>query len=290
MKIGVDLGGHTIGFALVDKGIIVKKTLKKTPVSRSPGKTIEVIEETISELSPGSCVDFVGIGVPGLLTQNRGEIVHLINLPGWEGLALPDLIRGQSGLSVEMENDANCSALGEIRAGVGLRHSDFLLLTLGTGIGGAIVTGGKLIRGHRGFAGEFGQIPVISEKNSTSDKFTTLESCFSADTFDDRCREFHLEDIAKLWELRHNPDHSSFWSRSLNVLSYSIAGYIQTLDPEVIVLTGGLTELKNLVEEISTAVNLIITSDFRNPPYILKSSLAENASLLGAASLQNFHH
>ena len=284
MKIGVDLGGHTINAALIEGTSIIKKIQQNTPPSRNPKDTVNIIKNMIEDLARGAHVDLVGIGVPGLVSKNRDRIVKLTNLPDWEDLPLPSLIKSKFPLSVKIDNDANCSAIGEMMAGAGLKYSDFLVITLGTGIGGAIVVDGKLVRGHLGFAGEIGQIPIAGT-TTASRPDTNLESYFSADTFDDRCIKFNVENTKKLWKLRNSEEHSLFWDRSLNILSCSIAGYIQIMDPAAIVMTGGLTNLSGIVKEIRSMVLDKLLPRNRPAPSIIKSSRGEEIAMIGASSL-----
>ena len=107
----------------------------------------------------------VGIGVPGFIILEKGIIVGSNNLPEFENTPIRDEIEQLLGTRVILENDANVAALGEKWIGAGKEVDDLVLLTLGTGVGGGIISGGKVLRGHVGMAGEVGHITVVPNGN-----------------------------------------------------------------------------------------------------------------------------
>src|SRR5260370_6577026 len=107
----------------------------------------------------------IGIGVPGFIRMKEGFIAQSNNLPGFDDFPMRDEIERQLGAPVILENDANAAAVGEKWMGAGRDVDDLLLLTLGTGIGGGIISGGKVLRGHVGMAGEFGHMTVVPHGN-----------------------------------------------------------------------------------------------------------------------------
>jgi len=107
----------------------------------------------------------VGIGVPGYIDIEAGVVLGSANLPGFEGFPVRDRIQEHLGTPILLENDANAAALGEMWIGAGKDVKDLILLALGTGIGGGIVSGGKVLHGFRGMAGEFGHMTVFPDGN-----------------------------------------------------------------------------------------------------------------------------
>src|SRR5438874_2426095 len=107
----------------------------------------------------------VGIGVPGFILIDKGIILGSNNLPEFEGFPVRDVIEQKLGTSVVLENDANAAALGEKWIGAGREVDDLVLLTLGTGIGGGIISGGRVLRGFVGMAGELGHLTVVPNGN-----------------------------------------------------------------------------------------------------------------------------
>ncbi len=165
--IGVDLGGTNLRVAAISTdGKILDEFQMATP-TEGPDEIIAGMVEGIHHLrdSQGeSGLAGIGVGVPGLIELEKGLIKKAPNLPGWENLPLRDALQDKLGCRVLLENDANLAALGEYWLGVGHHVDDLVMVTLGTGIGGGIITGGRIVHGFLGMAGEVGHITV--EPNS----------------------------------------------------------------------------------------------------------------------------
>ena len=165
--IGVDLGGTNLRTAAVSAdGEILDEFQMATP-SEGPEEIIAGMVEGIHRVrdSQGeSGLAGIGVGVPGLIELEKGLIRKAPNLPGWENLPLRDELQDKLGCPVLLENDANLAALGEYWLGAGHRVDDLVMVTLGTGIGGGIISGGRILHGFLGMAGEVGHITV--EPNS----------------------------------------------------------------------------------------------------------------------------
>ncbi len=284
MDIGIDLGGHKIAGGIVDVGGIVDRVKIPTPESRYPKDTTDALEAAVRELGFDG-VRSVGIGLPGMLSLDRRSVIGLTNLPLWENYPLADVLEERLSLPVYLENDANCAALGEMRSGQGAGLSDFVMLTLGTGIGGAIVSGGKLLLGHRGLAGELGHMALLHRKPCKCGGMGHGETLFSADRFDERCLETGVASVPKLWSLREDHLHRGFWEDALEALACIVVSSIHALDPQAVILSGGLSNLPGLVSELSPLVDLRLANPFRPGPPILISSLGGDGPIIGAASL-----
>ncbi len=162
LAIGVDVGGTTIKFGLVDAdGTILQQMSLPTDAERGPRHVLERAAEGIAALSAAHTVDAVGLGVPGVI-NDRGEIRYPPNFPGWGVVPVAHEIRTITGtrLPIAVENDANVAAFAEARIGSGRDERDFLFVTLGTGVGGCIISNGEIWRGGDGGAGEIGHISV----------------------------------------------------------------------------------------------------------------------------------
>ncbi len=155
--IGIDLGGTFIkAAAFTPAGKLVRREKIPTP---PPSRAVETMANLVRELSPGK-LSKVGVGLPGVLDRKRGELIRAPNLPGWEKLSLRKSLAKELRCPVRLENDANCAALGELFAGASQGEKNFLLITLGTGVGGGLVLDGKLWNGSGGMAGEFGHMSI----------------------------------------------------------------------------------------------------------------------------------
>lgn len=156
--IGVDLGGTKLLAGVVDDALAVRhRAFRPAPTSGA----VEVIEEVVRELVGASDepVAAVGLGIPSLMDATRG-VARWTNHLDLAGVAVGDLLSERLGLPVTVDNDANVAMLAEHRAGAAQGAAHAVMLTLGTGIGGAIVAGGRLVRGASGAAGEWGHLPV----------------------------------------------------------------------------------------------------------------------------------
>ncbi len=165
--IGVDLGGTNLRIAAVDeRGTLLEKTTTGTQVARGRDFVInemcEAIRATATKFST-SMLAGIGIGVPGIIDMDTGMLRESPNLPGWHDYPVRDEIERRLGAKVILENDANAAALGEKWLGAARDYDDMLMLTLGTGVGGGIVLGGRVWHGMRGMAGEPGHITVEPE-------------------------------------------------------------------------------------------------------------------------------
>ncbi len=162
--IGVDLGGTNLrASAVAVDGEVLEDFQIPTESQTGPEQIVDRIVEGIVEVAEGHSGDEligVGIGVPGLIRLETGVIAKAPNLPGWEEFPLQSTLESRLKLPVLLENDANAAALGEVWLGAGSDVDDLVLLTLGTGIGGGIISDGKVLHGYLGMAGEVGHITV----------------------------------------------------------------------------------------------------------------------------------
>ena len=161
LAIGVDVGGTKIAAGVVDdQGTIVDFRRVATPEN---SQAVEgAIAALITDLHAEHSAAAVGVAVAGFVSTDRSTVVSAPNL-ALEQVPLGALLSDRTGLAVVIENDANAAAWGEHRFGSGQGSSDLLCVTIGTGVGGGVVVGGELVRGHWGFAAEVGHIPLVPE-------------------------------------------------------------------------------------------------------------------------------
>jgi glucokinase len=163
-SIGIDLGGTNLRAAAIDRqGKMLGKIAGSTQLSAGREAVVEDMVRSIRDLRGKLGADSlvgVGVGVPGFIILEKGIITGSPNLPGFDNFPIRDDIEQKLGAPVVLENDANAAALGEKWMGAGRDHNDLVLLTLGTGIGGGIISGGKVLHGFVGMAGELGHTTV----------------------------------------------------------------------------------------------------------------------------------
>jgi glucokinase len=168
-SIGVDLGGTNLRAAAIDtEGLILHKVSVPVNFHSGPESVVKHIADVIKNLGTRIGVRGlrgVGIGVPGFIDIEAGFILGSANLPGFQGFPVRDEIQRCLGTPIILENDANAAALGEMWMGAGKNVRDLVLLTLGTGIGGGIISDGKVLHGFLGMAGELGHMTVYPDGN-----------------------------------------------------------------------------------------------------------------------------
>jgi glucokinase len=166
-SIGVDLGGTNLRIAAVDdRGNLLEKITLGTKVALGKDHVIDRMCDAIRSLSgkqKSASLQGIGIGVPGIIDMKTGMLRESPNLPGWAGSPVQAEIEHRLGTRVILENDANAAALGESWLGAARDFEDMAMLTLGTGVGGGLVMGGRIWHGMTGMAGEFGHMTVDPE-------------------------------------------------------------------------------------------------------------------------------
>ncbi|GJQ61501.1 MAG: sugar kinase [Melioribacteraceae bacterium] len=164
--IGVDLGGTTVKLGIVsDKGKIVQKIALDTCALDGPEKVVKQIKKGIKELLGNNKrkIEGIGVGAPGLVILKKGTVENPPNLPGWGRVQLGKRLEKEFNYPVFVENDANAAAVGEMIFGAGKKHDNFIMVTLGTGVGGGLILNKKVYRGETGAAGEIGHVSINRE-------------------------------------------------------------------------------------------------------------------------------
>jgi len=166
--IGVDLGGTNLRIAAVDgDGKILEKLTTGTEVLRGRDHVIDEMCAAIQNLSlkyaASGALAGIGVGVPGIIDLQTGMLRESPNLPGWQDYPVREEIESRLGTTVVLENDANAAALGEKWLGAAAAVDDMCMITLGTGVGGAMVLNGHIWHGDRGMAGELGHINIETD-------------------------------------------------------------------------------------------------------------------------------
>lgn len=159
--IGVDFGGTSVKIGLVDdKGNILKDKRIITAEIKERDEWLDAVCAAINELKGDVAITGIGVGVPGFVDHERGYIYDLANVPGWSGVPLADLIKDRMNVPVFVDNDVNAMAIGECTFGAGRTYPHTVFVTLGTGVGGAIMINNQLYRGAHSMAGEIGHISI----------------------------------------------------------------------------------------------------------------------------------
>jgi glucokinase len=308
--VGIDIGGTNTVFGVVDaRGTILYSGSIKT------GKYVE-IDDYVTALANGlmSVIDQaggtemikgIGVGAPNGNFFN-GCIEFAPNLPWKNKVPLAQLISEKVGVPVALTNDANAAAIGEMTYGAARGLKDFIVITLGTGVGSGIVIGGNLVYGHDGFAGELGH--VIMRRNNGRPcgcgRQGCLEAYASATGVARTAREFLAirKDDSLLREL--DPDQitskdvydaamkgdalaQEIFEFTGNILGEAFADFVAFSSPEAIILFGGLTKAGDLImNPIKQAMDKNMLNIYAGKTKLLFSQLKESdAAVLGASAL-----
>ncbi|KAA0931795.1 MULTISPECIES: ROK family glucokinase [Streptomyces] len=161
LTIGVDIGGTKIAAGVVDEEGNILSTFK-VPTPSTPQAIVDAIAAAVEGARAGHEIVGVGIGAAGYVNRERSTVYFAPNID-WRQEPLKTEVEARVGLPVVVENDANAAAWGEYRFGAGKGHRNVICITLGTGLGGGIIIGNKLRRGHFGVAAEFGHIRMVPD-------------------------------------------------------------------------------------------------------------------------------
>lgn len=289
-RIAVDLGGHSLLSAHVNLGLGKCDILKVREVATIPSRsfdevTTQIVEQVSSfDIPPTS----LGISVPGMLDKTRTKLLKLPNFPGWDGAPLIDtlhekLLKRGVLADISLENDANCYALGEGRFGLAFGCTDYVLLTLGTGIGGGIVTGGQLLRGAHGMGGELGHMVIGGTQACGCGGLGHLETLAAADGVEERALSEGLKaDFQTIWERRSEERAERIISLYLDALGRAVANLMHLFDPELIILGGGMSQASDLDVALTRAALPYLARPHRETLNIKISRLGNVAALYGA--------
>ena len=196
-SIGVDLGGTNLRAAAISRtGEVLAKITGRAQLSQGRdtvmGDLISSIQKLRDQCDPQGLAG-IGVAVPGFILIEKGLILGSNNLPEFDNFPVRDYVEQHLGAAVTLENDANAAALGEKWMGAGRSVSDLVMLTLGTGIGGGIISDGKVLHGSVGMAGELGHMTVVTNGNPCGcGNFGCLEKHASATAITGMARMVHL--------------------------------------------------------------------------------------------------
>jgi glucokinase len=301
--VGVDIGGTKIAAGVVSsEGRLLNEVTYPTADTRE--RLLSIIAEAIMEVQRGCEVGGVCLAVPGFILARENKVLSAANLEAIEGIPLKEELGGRTGLPVTVENDANAAAWGEFRFGVGKDIDDLVFVTLGTGVGGGIISHGVLLRGARGMSGELGHITVQpAGPRCGCGNHGCLEALASGTAIARRAREVadqRSDSVLGMLAMEHTPlgedvldlarkgDEAALevLQEAGSWLGIGLATFVNIFDPEVIAIGGGLSEAGALMlEPARRELRLRSTSPFRDLVEIRKATLGAKSGMMGAAAL-----
>lgn len=299
--IGIDFGGTSIKSGLVLDGTILSRgRIIDTKKCRGPEEIVSGLVDVVNELRPPDAgVAALGIGLPGVVDSVNGVVHELTNVPGWTDVELRQLLQERTGIATTIENDANAMAYGEFRFGAAKEGRHVICITLGTGVGGALILDGKLHRGAQLGAGEIGHMSIDFRgvpgpygndgaleryvgNQQITDRAKRLYRAAGVPCAEDECTPLHLARAAE------SGDHIALglWEAIGTEIGAALASVIYILNPDTIVIGGGVAKAGELVfEPIRRTVRARTLDVFHEHLRIVPAALGNDAGIIGNAAL-----
>ena len=287
--IGLDIGGSKIsGILMNEKGLVIEKYTIPTEADKSQRIVLQNIVSVIKFLKSKKKVSCIGIGIPGIIGKDK-KIRLLGNIPCLNNTNLSVLLSKKISLPVVYENDANCFAYSEYVFGIGKSCSSLVGIIWGTGVGSGIVIDGKIITGSIGGAGEIGHViidPSSKVACANCGVYGDLESFSSAANMIKHYRRFGGKkdiDMVSLMKMK-DPAAKKTVLQAIDMIGRALAFYVGIINPEIIVLGGGLSNAK-VYPLLRKALLRYVPKGMDKSYSLKKHSIMHDAGALGAAAL-----
>lgn len=283
MLLGIDVGGTFIKYGMVmPDGTIVEQ--HQTPTHAEQGRDALVariirIAKDLTERNPGAPI---GIGVPGVVDPTTKHVQSPPNLPGWDSVPLQSIVSESLGVRVVVENDANAGAIAELRAGAGKSLTNFLYITLGTGVGGGIIIDGALYTGPHGDAGEVGHIYIPSESGPVA-----LEHVIGRMGILQRYGGGPEVDVADI-DIRASLGEEravQVMSDTGELLGMGLCSMLAILGVRTVLVGGGISRSQLILETARATVRTRAIPTIARSAQIIPAHFLNDAGLVGAAML-----
>ncbi len=311
-RLGIDLGGTNIATGVVDENFkIIGSGKVKTNAPRPAEEIVDdMVKSALMAVKDANLtindIDSIGVGTPGSVVQTTGVVTYSNNL-GFYNLPLAEMLEKKLGKKVYIENDANAATYGEYIAGAGKGAENFVAITLGTGVGGGIIIGGKIYSGSNFAGGELGHTVIqMNGEACTCGRNGCFEAYASATALIRQTKQAMIKfPESKMWEIC-NKDINSVSGRTafdgarsgdeaaigvvndyINYLSVGIANIINTFQPDVLCVGGGISNegeylmapIRKLVKGENYARNMEKNTEIK------AATLGNDAGIIGAAYL-----
>jgi len=295
--IGVDLGGTNLRLGLLDSRYKLKdKIAFGTKKFIRKEDLIQAIIDSVHKMTSDHALDKkdilgVGLGLPGPINVREGTVHFFPNISGWRDVNLKSILEKKLRLPVFLDNDANLMSLAESKLGAAKGLKNALCLTLGTGVGGGVIINGNIYRGSSFAAGEVGHIP-INERGPRCN--CGGRGCLEVYVGNQKIlrqakrlfkRDITLEELSRL-AVRGNSQAIRVWSKVGMRLGLALAGAVNLLNPDAIVIGGGVAAAgKVLFDQVRETIILRAMSVQAQKVKIYRAKLGPDAGLIGAAIL-----
>ncbi len=312
--VGLDIGGTKIaaGFVRPD-GTVISKITRPTFAEKGFSFSIERVFRTVEELiaesgEPGEDIAGIGVCAPGPLDPENGIVYNPPNLPGWKNVPLVEMLQKRFKVEVRMDNDANAAGIAELLWGAAEGCRDVFYVTVSTGIGTAVIIGGRIYHGKNGMAGEAGHVTINSDSEKKCNCGTPgcIESIASgtsvARDFKEMLRRkkitdspvvslagglesITMEHIAAAAENGDTLALETIQAQGKNIGIW-LGGMISVLDPEMIVIGGGVSLVGDMLfQPIRETIPKNTINPFASETPVVQAKLRKDVGICGAASL-----
>src|SRR5665811_360154 len=308
LAVGIDIGGTKVAAGVVDQdGLILERLRRETPTT-NPTAVVDTISDIVAELRRRHHIVAVGVGAAGFVDASQSTVLFSPHL-AWRHEPLRDAVYRRTGLPVLVDNDANASGWAEWRFGAAQNEPDLVLITLGTGIGGALVIDGQPYRGHFGIAGEFGHMQVVPDGYPCEcGNVGCWEQYASGNVLGRRARALaksgsplgtalldqtsgdvdSIDGIMVTEQARRGDGEALELIAEIgDWLGVGIASLAAALDPGIFVVGGGVCDADELLLDPARAAyrRTLTGRGFRAEARIVRAHLGPEAGLIGAADM-----
>jgi len=310
---GIDIGATNIKFGLVDReGNVLLKEQRPTLADKGRDPLLHLVANIGERLILNAAeedyeVSWLGIGTPGTVDFKTGQVVGMSpNISGWKGTAIGEFMKERLNMPVWVDNDVNAVALAEHRFGAGIGYDSLVCVTVGTGVGGGLILGGKLWRGGNNAAGEIGHIPI--DPNGPvcrCGQRGCLEAFCSSSAMIERCRskldhdltptfttvlngDLEQLSIKKLFAAARKKDETALTviNETAEYLAFGLAGVVNLLNPDLVIIGGGVADGgAGFVESVTQNLRRRICDSAADNLRVVKATLGNNAGFIGAGIL-----
>ena len=287
MKIlAFDIGGTNIKYALCNEKFNI--TDRHTVPTEAEKGGQELVQKVIRIIESYDDIDRIAISTAGQVDSKNGIVVYSTgNIPYYTGMMVKKIIENKTGILTYVENDVNAFALGEARFGAGKGHSDFLCLTYGTGIGGALFLDNKLYKGNSSSAGEFGHMITHAGGRQCNCGGEGCYECYaSAKALIEAVNKANSTnlDAFQIFEKENfdKPEVRSVIDKWIDEMISGLINIIYIFNPSLIVLGGGIMNEDYVIDLIDRKIYNLLMDNFKNVN-IVRSKLNSDSALLGVA-------
>ncbi len=296
--VGIDMGGTSVKLGVVEGAKVIHKG--DPIITADFDGPVAIVDEMVRRVNAlrekFPAVAAVGAGVPGFVNAETGLVHELSNVPGWHEFFLAKVLRQETGLPAIAENDANCMGIAELHFGAGRGMKNFLAITLGTGVGGAVFLDGKLYRGSTSGAGEVGQMSIdwqgvegphgnigaLERYVGIAGITARARQLYGAAKTEEECTPACLSAAAAAGDAIAQ----QVWDEFTGQLASALCNCVWLLNPDGIVIGGGISAAGELVfKPLRAKMDAQLARPFRENLSIVPAKFGNEAGTIGAAVL-----